>query len=69
MPAVFAAPGGLTAHLVCDPPDRPLDEPALRTDLLARLPAVAVPKTWRVWRVVGSLPRLPNGKPDRRALH
>jgi non-ribosomal peptide synthetase component F len=54
---------GLVAFVV--PEDSTVDVAALRTFLLARLPAVAVPRTYVM---VDALPVQPNGKLDRQAL-
>ncbi|MBK4215982.1 amino acid adenylation domain-containing protein [Paracoccus caeni] len=54
----------LVAHLA-PPPGRHVTAPALRTHLAALLPAHMVPQLWNITDV---LPRMPNGKIDRRAL-
>lgn len=49
-----------------DPNGAPLDTQALRAELLSHHEAYRVPSRWVV---LSDLPRLPNGKIDRRALH
>lgn len=54
----------LVAHLT-SPPGRRADAETLRAHLARRLPAHMVPQ---LWNIMTDLPRMPNGKIDRRTL-